>query len=198
MSQPPSGTGRARAGTHRPRATRTASHPSTCRRPALDSHPRITTSSATVETAVPTTEWPIITAGVCAPAVKDFATVRNRLARTIEDAQPMSLTVMTYSEPSSADFERVLETAPQECESPILRCLRLRVDHVVQHQVRSTTLADLPTCSDSSRRSCREQMAGKRSGPRLARARRLSRRRGCGTTAGNSGETDRPPSTLPL
>jgi hypothetical protein len=31
-------------------------------------------------------------------------------------------------------------------------------------------------------------MACKLSGPRLARARRLSRRRGCGTTAGNSGD----------
>jgi len=36
---------------------------------------------------------------------------------------------------------------------------------------------------------CRES---KRSGPRLARARRLSRRRRCGTTAANSGETVRP------
>jgi hypothetical protein len=42
--------------------------------------------------------------------------------------------VMTYSEPSPADLESVLEAAPQEFESPILRCLRLRVDHVVQHQ----------------------------------------------------------------
>jgi hypothetical protein len=43
--------------------------------------------------------------------------------------------VMTYSEPSPADLESVLEAAaPQEFESPILRCPRLRVDHVVQHQ----------------------------------------------------------------
>jgi hypothetical protein len=41
---------------------------------------------------------------------------------------------MTYSEPSPADLESVLEAAPQELESPILRRLRLRVDHVVQHQ----------------------------------------------------------------
>ena len=44
------------------------------------------------------------TAGVCAPAVKDFATVRNRSAHTTEDAQPRSQTVMTYSEPSPADL----------------------------------------------------------------------------------------------
>jgi len=36
---------------------------------------------------------------VCAPAVKDFATVRNRSVHTIEDAQPRSQTVMTCSEP---------------------------------------------------------------------------------------------------
>ena len=65
--------------------------------------------------------------------MKDFATVRNRSAHTTEDAQPRSRTVMTYREPSPADLERVLEAAPQEFESPILRCLRLRVDHVV-HQ----------------------------------------------------------------
>ena len=53
-------------------------------------------------------------AGVCAPAVKDFATVRNRSAHTTEDAQPRSQTVMTYSEPSPADLESVLEAAPQE------------------------------------------------------------------------------------
>jgi hypothetical protein len=75
-----------------------------------------------------------ITAGVCAPAVKDFATVRNRSAHTIEDAQPRSQTVMTYSEPSPADLESVLEAAPRECEFPILRCLRLPVDHPVRHQ----------------------------------------------------------------
>src|SRR5206468_2971779 len=57
-------------------------------------------------------------AGVCAPAVKDFATVRNRSAHTTEDAQPRSQTVMTYSEPSPADVESVLEAAPQEFESP--------------------------------------------------------------------------------
>ena len=51
-------------------------------------------------------------AGVCAPAVKDFATVRNRSAHTTEDAQPRSQTVMTYSEPSPADLESVLEAAP--------------------------------------------------------------------------------------
>ena len=77
---------------------------------------------------------PTITAGVCAPAVKDFATVRNRSAHTTEDAQPMSQTVMTYGEPSPADLGSVLEATPQEFESPILRCLRLRVDHLVQHQ----------------------------------------------------------------
>jgi len=71
---------------------------------------------------------------VCAPAVKDFATVRNRSAHPTEDAQPRSQTVMTYSEPSPADLESVLEAAPQEFESPILLCLRLPVDHVVQHQ----------------------------------------------------------------
>src|SRR6266487_6594100 len=131
-------------------------------------------------------------AGVCAPAVKDFATVRNRSTHTTEDAQPRSQTVMTYSEPSPADSESVLEAAPQEFESPILRCLRLRVDHVVQHQSTVNDPGCLPTCSDSSRRSCRKQMACKRSGPCPARARRLSRRRGCGTTAGNSEETDRP------
>jgi hypothetical protein len=38
-------------------------------------------------------------AGVCAPAVKDFATVRNRSAHTIEDAQPRSQTVMNYANP---------------------------------------------------------------------------------------------------
>jgi hypothetical protein len=53
-------------------------------------------------------------AGVCAPAVKDFAMVRNRSAPTTEDAQPRSQTVMTYSEPSPADLESVLEAAPQE------------------------------------------------------------------------------------
>src|SRR5690348_14179851 len=72
--------------------------------------------------------------GVCAPAVKDFAPVRNRSAHTTEDAQPRSQTVMTYSEPSPADLEGVLEGAPQEFECPILRCLRLRADHVVQHR----------------------------------------------------------------
>jgi len=82
----------------------------------------------------PTTYRARITAGVCAPAVTDFATVRNRSAHTTEDAQPRSQTVMTYSEPSPADLESVLEAAPQEFESPILRCLRLPVDHVVQHQ----------------------------------------------------------------
>ena len=46
----------------------------------------------------------------------------------------MSQTVMTYSEPSPADLESVLEADPQEFESPILRCLRLRVDHLVQHR----------------------------------------------------------------
>jgi hypothetical protein len=66
--------------------------------------------------------------------MKGFATVRNRSAHTIEDAQPRSQTVMTYSEPSAADLESVLEAAPQEFESPILRCLRPRVDHLVQHQ----------------------------------------------------------------
>jgi hypothetical protein len=71
---------------------------------------------------------------VCAPAVKDFATVRNSSAHTAEDVQPRSRTVMTYREPSPADLERVLKAAPQEFESPILGCLRLRVDHVVQHQ----------------------------------------------------------------
>jgi hypothetical protein len=76
---------------------------------------------------------PTRSAGVCASAVKDFATVRNRSAHTTEDGQPRSQTVMTYSEPSPADLESVLETAPQEFESPILRCLRLRVDHVVPH-----------------------------------------------------------------
>ena len=75
-----------------------------------------------------------LTAGVCAPAVTDFATVRNRSAHTTEDAQPRSQTVMTYSGPSPADLECVLEAAPQEFESPILRCLRLRVDHLVQQQ----------------------------------------------------------------
>jgi len=72
--------------------------------------------------------------GVCAPAVKDFAPVRNRSAHTTEDAQPRSQTVMTYKEPSPADLERMLKAPPQECESPILRCLRLRVDHLVRHQ----------------------------------------------------------------
>jgi hypothetical protein len=41
---------------------------------------------------------------------------------------------MTYREPSPADLESVLEAAALEFESLILRCLRLRVDHVVQHQ----------------------------------------------------------------
>jgi hypothetical protein len=73
-------------------------------------------------------------AGVCAAAVKDFATARNRSAHTTEDAQPRSQTIMTCSEPSPADLESVLEAAPQEFESPLLRRLRLRVDHVVQHR----------------------------------------------------------------
>ena len=77
---------------------------------------------------------PSITAGVCAPAVKDFATVRNRSAHTIEDAQPRSQAVMTDSEPSPQAWESVLEAAPQEFGSPILRCLRLLADHLVQHQ----------------------------------------------------------------
>ena len=64
----------------------------------------------------------------------DFATVRNRSAHTTEDTQPRSQTVMTCSEPSPADVEGVLEAAPQEFECPILFCLRLRVDHVVQDQ----------------------------------------------------------------
>ena len=42
---------------------------------------------------------------------------------------------MTYREPRPADLESVLEAAPQEFESPLLRCLRLRVDHLVQHQI---------------------------------------------------------------
>ena len=48
--------------------------------------------------------------------MKDFATVRNRSAHTTEDAQPRSQTVMTYSGPSPADVESVLEAAPQEFE----------------------------------------------------------------------------------
>ena len=40
---------------------------------------------------------------------------------------------MTFREPCPADLESVLEAAPQEFESPILRRLRLRVDHLVQH-----------------------------------------------------------------
>jgi hypothetical protein len=72
--------------------------------------------------------------------VKDFATVRNRSEHTTKDAQPRSQTVMTYGEPSPADLESVLEAAPQESDSPLLRCLRLRVDHVVQQQ---STVNDL-------------------------------------------------------
>jgi hypothetical protein len=60
--------------------------------------------------------------------------VRNRSAHATEDARPRSQTVMTYSEPSPAALESVLEAAPQEFESPILRCLRPAVDHLVQHQ----------------------------------------------------------------
>jgi hypothetical protein len=41
---------------------------------------------------------------------------------------------MTYREPSPADLKSVLEAAPQEFESPILRFLRLPVGHGVQHQ----------------------------------------------------------------
>jgi hypothetical protein len=92
------------------------------------------TRSGPARAAVLAIGLPLLTAGVCAPAVKDFAAVRNRSAHTTEDAQPRSQTVMTYSEPSPADLESVLEAAPQEFESPIPRCLRLRVDHVVQHQ----------------------------------------------------------------
>jgi hypothetical protein len=129
---------------------------------------------------------------VCAPAVKDFAAVRNRSAHTTEDAQPRSQTVMTYSEPSPADLERVLEAALRSSNLPSSAACGYEWITWCSIKVRSTTLADLPTCSDSSRRSCRKQMACKRSGPCLARARRLSRRRGCGTTAGNSEETDGP------
>lgn len=142
--------------------------------------------------------WPMPTvtdqiAGVCAPAVKDFATVRNRSAHTTEDGQPRSQTVMTYSEPSPADLESVLEAALRSSNLPSSAACGYEWITWCRITVRSTALADLPTCSDSSRRSCRKQMACKRSGPCLARARRLSRRhRGCGTTAGNSEETDRP------
>ena len=41
---------------------------------------------------------------------------------------------MPYREPSPAGLEGVLEAAPQEFGSSILRCLRLRVDHLVQYQ----------------------------------------------------------------
>src|SRR6266516_6043329 len=40
------------------------------------------------------------TAGVWAPAVKDFATVRNRSAHTTEDAQPRSRTVRPTANPA--------------------------------------------------------------------------------------------------
>jgi hypothetical protein len=55
---------------------------------------------------------------VCAPAVKDFATVRNRSAHTTEDAQPRSQTVMTCSGPSPADLESVLEAALRSSNLP--------------------------------------------------------------------------------
>ena len=71
---------------------------------------------------------------MCAPAVTDFAPVRNHSAHTTEDAQPRSQTVMTCSEPSPADLESVLEAARRSSNVPVLLCLRLRVDHVVQHQ----------------------------------------------------------------
>jgi hypothetical protein len=60
--------------------------------------------------------------------------VWNRSAHATEDARPRSQTVMTYSEPSPAALESVLEAAPQEFESPILRCRRAAVDHLVQYQ----------------------------------------------------------------
>jgi len=77
---------------------------------------------------------PLIAAGVCAPAVTGFATVRSRSTHITEDAQPRSQTVMTCSGPIPPDLESVLEAAPQEFESPLLRCLRLRVDHLVEQQ----------------------------------------------------------------
>jgi hypothetical protein len=77
---------------------------------------------------------PAISAGVCVPAVKDFATVRNRSARTTGTRSRGHRPSCPTANPSPADVESVLEAAPQEFESPILRCLRLRVDHLVQHQ----------------------------------------------------------------
>jgi hypothetical protein len=56
--------------------------------------------SGAVTTVTLRSRLPPRSAGVCAPAVTDFATVRNRSAHTTEDAQPRSQTVMTYREPS--------------------------------------------------------------------------------------------------
>src|SRR5690348_3154366 len=96
---------------------------------------------------------------------------------------------MTYSGPSPADLESLLEAAPQEFESAILFCLRVPVDHVVQHQsTGQRPWLTFPRAQIPLDDLAGSQMACQRSGPCLARARRLSRRRGCGTTAGNSEE----------
>jgi hypothetical protein len=116
---------------------------------------------------------PPITAGVCAPAVKDFATVRNRSAHTTEDAQPMSQTVMTCSEPSPPQAWKACWRQPlTSSDLPSSAACGCEWITWCSIEVWSTTLADLPTCSDSSRRSCRTQMVCQRSGPCLARARR--------------------------
>jgi len=119
----------------------------------------------------PRASSPRITAGVCAPAVKDFATVRNRSAHTTEDAQPRSQTVMTCSEPSPQTWKACWRQPLTSSDLPSSAACGCEWITWCSIEVWSTTLADLPTCSDSSRRSCRTQMVCQRSGPCLARAR---------------------------
>ena len=96
--------------------------------------------------------------------MEDFATVRNRLARTIEDAQPRSQTVMTCSEPSPQTWKACWREPLRRANIPSSAACGYEWITWCSIKVRSTTLADLPAYSDSSRRSCREQVAGKRSG----------------------------------
>ena len=53
--------------------------------------------------------------------VVSFSYVRRRSARTTEDGQPRSRTLLNRGEPRRADLESVLGASPREFESRILR-----------------------------------------------------------------------------
>ena len=152
------------------------------------------TRSGPARAAVLAIGLPLLTAGVCAPAVKDFAAVRNVRRTLLRTRSRGHRPSWPTGNPAPQTWKACWRQPLRSSNLPSSAACGYEWITWCSIKIRSTTLADLPTCSDSSRRSCREQMACTRSGPCLARARRLSRRRGCGTTAGNSGETDRPSS----